>query len=318
MTREATASTEGALRSLALLRERVAAIPDAVAEALEDDAPAAARAAFPRPEGTLHVVGAGGSSGPATVLVACLRARGWLAEVCTPSRFVTEPPEGATCIVSQGMSPNARLALGRARGRTMLVTASDIAHEVVLRHGPRSENGMLVRVVGPVLATLAAMRFAGIAIDPALPDRIRGAPPAVPQQPFDHIVLIAAGAYAELVVGLRWKLLEALGYGDPPIYGVLQFAHGPFQQLFERRVLVVVLDRGTPAEEPLFARLSEMVVPERHVLLRLRATLPYPSCWFEHDAQLNALMLALLERAPRDLIDWPGKGRDAGLYGLDQ
>lgn len=293
-------------------------IPRAVAEALADDAPDRARRAFPRPEGMLHVVGAGGSGGPAGVLTACLRDRSWNVRACAPSQFATEPPDGAVCVVSQGMSPNARLALHHARGKTLLVTAVDTDHGVVLRHGPPSENGMLVRVVGPVLATLAAMRFAGVHVEASLVDHIRDARCECPDQAFDQIVIVTAGGYAELVHGLRWKLLEALGYGDPPIYGVLQFAHGPFQQLFERRVLVIVLDRGTPAEAPLFARLADMVVPDRHTVLRLRATLPAPLCWFEHDAQLNQLVLGLLERNPRDLIDWPGKGQDRGLYGLDR
>jgi hypothetical protein len=205
----------------------------------------------------------------------------------------------------------------------LVVTARepDTSHSVtVLKHGPPSESDMLVRVVGPALACLAVMRFAHIVDESSLseiPQAIAQTQFCPPSRPFDQIVLITAGDYLDVVHGLRWKLLETLVFGDPTVYDVLQFAHGPFQQMYERRILLVVLDRGTRGEEVLFGRLAQMVVPERHEILRLRATLPFPLCWFEHDALFNQLVLALLEKRPRDLIDWPGKGCDAQLYELD-
>lgn len=315
---------DGGTRSFELLKERIASIPEGMRQALADDGPLAMRDRFVRPHGELTLFGAGGSAGPARLLAASLRAAGWQVSLAAPSCFALDRRghEGALCVVSQGLSPNARLVLGRERGPTLLVTAVADAppSAEVLRHGPAAENDMLVRVVGPALASLAAVRFAGVADEAALaalPDAVAAARCAAPDGDFEHIVLITAGDYQDVVEGLRWKLLETLALGDPPIYDVLQFAHGPFQQLFDRRALVVVFDRGTLEEQSLFMRLGAMLVPERHALLRLRATLPFPLCWFEHDAQLNQLVLELLRRAPRDLIDWPGKGRDASLYGLD-
>ena len=253
------------------------------------------------------------------MLARSLAARGWPVAVVPPSRFAVDDPAHALCVVSQGLSPNARLALDGATGPTLLITAADADHGTVLRHGPAAENNMLVRVVGPVLATLAALRFAGLVDERALdavPQRSAVAHCDVPEARFDRLAIITAGDYCDLAHGFRWKLLETLGFGDPPVYDVLQFAHGPFQQLYHERVLLIVLDRGTPREQPLFARLREMVVPERHTTLRLTATLPAPLCWFEHDALLNHVVLELLRRHPRDLINWPGKGRDQSLYGL--
>ena len=316
MTRGIRRTTD---RSRALLTERVRSIPDAVRAALSDSRPAAARQQFGAP-GPVSIVGAGGSAGPARMLAACLPN----ARVVPPSQMLlSDPPDGRMVVISQGLSPNARLALSRARGRTMLITAADETPadaDVVLRHGPETENGMLVRVVGPVLASLASIRFADVALEEelgALPKRIEQASCEVPSD-FDHIAFVTAGDYLDLCHGLRWKILETLGYGDAPIYDVLQFAHGPFQQLFDRRVLLIVVDRGTAAERRLYDRLGAMVAQAaQHTIVRLTSSLLFPLCWFEHDAQLNQLVLELLRRSPRDLIDWRGKGLDDQLYGLD-
>jgi creatinine amidohydrolase len=312
---------DGEVRSLELLRERIASIPAELQSALEDDAPLRAQERFGRPQ-RLTIAGAGGSMGPALILGACLEETGWNVRVDPPSAFVLRRTEGALCVVSQGISPNARLALRRGGSPKLLITASSTDEQaVVIRHGPASESGMLVRVVGPALATLAAIRFSGVVEERALaslPARVAEAECSVPDVDFERVVIIAAGDYTELVQGLRWKLIETLGYGDPPVYGVLQFAHGPFQQVFDERILCLVLDRGIPEEQALFDRLGHILVPERHHLLRLRASLPSPLCWFEHDAMVNALVLQMLERQPRDLIDWPGKSRDRALYELDE
>ncbi len=322
---------DGPSQSYALLTERIASIPDRLREALEDDAPVLAREGFPRPEVPLTVVGAGGSSGPAGLLAACLNRAGWLTRVRPLSQFALDARglDAPLAVVSQGLSPNARLVLARGRARTLLVTAAATSTKLtgdaltVVRHGPASEPGLLVRVVGPVLASLAAVRFAGLFEDRELcrlPAAVMAATAACPtvDGPFDLIALVTAGDYHELAHGLRWKLLETLGFGDPPVYDVLQFVHGPYQQLYDRRALLLVLDCGTPEEERLYAGLSDMLVPDRHTLLRLRATLPAPLCWFEHDAQLNRLVLALSKSNPRDLVNWSGKHRDQGLYGIER
>jgi hypothetical protein len=44
--------------------------------------------------------------------------------------------------------------------------------------------------------------------------------------------------------------------------------------------------------------------------------LPAPLSFFQHTAQLDALLFAQLERTPRDLFDWPGRHGDAALYAV--
>ena len=325
-------SIDGSDRSLELLSERVASIPAEVTRALESDAAQQARASFPKTAEPLAIVGAGGSSGPATFLAACLERQDWRTRLLPPSCFAfADSPFGSPlCVVSQGMSPNAQIALRLASEPPLLITAvKDPAVACVpLRHGPDSERELLVRVVGPALACLAAVRFSELASDDelgVLPSAIHAAAKnkAVSDEnaalfesgPYDHVVLITADSYRDVMAGLRWKLLETLCFGDPTTYDVLQFAHGPFQQMYNARTLLLVLDKGSAREDDLFSRLQEMV-PDHHLLLRLRATLPFPLCWFEHDALLNQLVLSLMRRNPRDLISWAGKGLDRHLYEL--
>ena len=53
-------------------------------------------------------------------------------------------------------------------------------------------------------------------------------------------------------------------------------------------------------------------------MLALPSRLPGPLALLEHDATMNALLGRALERHPRDLGSWPGKGKDVALYELDE
>jgi creatinine amidohydrolase len=274
--------------------------------------------------------GAGGSEGPARVLTALLGQGGIAARFVPLSTFATgalsPPAKTALVVFSQDLSPNARLALS-CRDRfnaTLVVGAREAAPLTHVAHGPTDESGMLVRVVGPALATLAAMRIAAAAAAGAsslssafacVPDLVAAIATEAPRAPLTPpLALVTAGSHGALVHGLRWKLLEALGVPDPPVWDVLQVAHGPFQQFYHQPMTLLALEHE--GEAALFDRLASMLVPERHRLVRLRAQAPTPLSWFEHDALLNQAVLATLAAAPRDLIEWPGKGRDEALYAL--
>lgn len=324
----------GGARSLALLRDRVGRIPDGIARDL-------ARA-LPPLGSTLSrarrftATGTGGSEGPAQAFVAALQERGIAARFRPLSSFALDHErEGALVVFSQGMSPNARLALRHAGPDTVLVTALDELGEgpgyealraaagrgaLICPHGPSDEHGLLVRIEGPTRATLVGLRLAEVLAPRSappvdLPARARRAFDAAAPALGQHAVaLVTAGDAGPLAQGLRWKLLEALGIPDPPIWDVLQVAHGPLQQFYDTRATLLAVEGCD--EAPLFDRLGAALVRERHELRRLTATLPHPWGWFEHDAQINAVVLATLTRRPRDLIDWPGKGRDGSLYEL--
>ena len=258
-------------------------------------------------------------------------------------------------LFSQSLSPNARLAVaccddfahallftsvppdaGAARddAKGVAFAALGLGARVVVLP-PADESRLFLRIVGPAVATLGAVLLCtdmGRALTrplfEALPDlpalmeaalgRVaEGVAAVAAEPPFSRIALVTAGGYGEYCHGLRWKLLEGLGVPEPPLWDVLQVVHGPFQQFHDERLLVCTLESAArPAERPLFDRLAKVLVAGRHHLLRLEAEGEPPLAWFEHDAMLNGLLLALLAKRPRDLVDWPGKGADAALYEL--
>jgi hypothetical protein len=312
----------GATRSYEMLTQRVATISGELRSAIARDL-----AIDDIDVDNWWVTGAGGSEGPARVFVAALTAAGSCARFVPLSSFAgTVAPGDAVglAIFSQGLSPNATLSLG-VRDRfasTLLFSASACDGVQLVAHGPAEEPGMLVRVVGPALATLAAIRAAAaiakhdIDLQPLLDVIDAGLNGPVPAPVNGPVALVTAGAHANMAHGLRWKLLEALGTPDPPIWDVLQVAHGPFQQFYDGPMTLITVEHTS--ERALFDRLASILVDGRHRLIRLCARLPSPLSWFEHDAQLNQIVLATLREQPRDLIDWPGKGFDAALYGLSK
>ncbi len=135
-------------------------------------------------------------------------------------------------------------------------------------------------------------------------------------QPELPLALVTSGGYGELCLGLRWKFLEGVGLNQPVVWDVLQVAHGPLQQTFQRPLLWCVLSRGQcPTEQALLTRLQAML-PPHHVLLHLPAAMPGPLALFEHDLACNALVLSILRGRDWNLLDWPGRQNDGPLYAL--
>jgi hypothetical protein len=250
--------------------------------------------------------------------------------------------EGQTLVLlSQELSPNATLALTRAKEfqQAVLLTSleADDARLAGFRaHGglvwtlpPKNERGLLARVEGPMAAAFALARlglegagrqlplplhglptFVAGAIEAGL-ELARGWPLEVTRAP-----LVATGWYARCLELLTWTWMEALWVEPPPAWDVLQLAHGPWQQRFAEAGPWLALTRpDDPAE--LWRRLEEML-PPRQALVRLPATLTGPLALFEHLGFIQGLLAGLLLRAPRDLAAWPGKGTDGPLYELKQ
>lgn len=336
---------------LAVLERRLAALPRHLGEAL-----AAVEEELPAAPGRVWVTGGGMSEGPARLLAALLTELGHCAEVVPLSEFAApalERPGDTLVLFSQGLAPNARFPLvhlGAFRHRVIVTSvrpdpeapagdarrllaeaARQGARVVVLP--PEDESGMLLRVVGPAIAGLAAAllcqglaRAAGrgdwrevlAGVAGIYEEALAGRPePLLVGGEAAPIALVASGRYANACYGLRWKLLEGLLVADPPIWDALQVAHGPLPSFYERRQVIVALERAGAAHEgPLLDRLGEALVPERHRLVRLPSGLPGALAWFEHDARLDALLVATLRARPVDLCDWPGRGRDGVLYGI--
>lgn len=321
---------------LALLASRVAALPAVLAETHArplpdlDDLRTARR---------WITTGVGGSEGPARVFAAALReGHGPCASFVPLSRLACDDlalDGAALAVFSQGLSPNARIALGRNDfGAALLVTALDrdaldaagVRPDLALvHHAPAREDRLLVRVAGPAAATLVALRLADAlrgAPSPhasEVPDAVRDAlaEPAPRLDPALPVALLGCDLGMDLLHGLRWKWLEAFRRSDASVWDALGFAHGPLQLTAERPTNLVLLPRDDAREQALFTRLTTLLAGEGHRVLRLGARLPGAWSFFEHDARWAAVVLATLRAHPRELLHWPLQGRDDALYGLD-
>jgi hypothetical protein len=334
--------------SLALLRQRCAEVPDALVRQL--DGPVEPPYWTPS---RVVVTGAGLAEGPARLLARLLVQQLAVAARFVPlSAFVAQqaPAADQLIICSQRLSPNARLAMARVHdyADALLLTsqpdeASDaeeqraligwrMAGGQVAALALEPERGMLLRVVGPAVSSLAAIQLvaqwakqAGQTLDwplSAIPDAARGgfaagqrvteqiAPQALLYGP---LALITTGEYGELCHGLRWKLLEGLWRDVPPVFDALQFAHGPLQSLYHRAATLLALTQ--PGDDALMERLSQ-TLPPHHQLIALPSALPSPLSLFAHSAALDALLCHALSQTLRDLSRWPGQGQDGPLYGL--
>ncbi len=363
-----TDRTQGAELTRQILAARAAEVPRLLGDLL------AQRPHFRGFEGAagarVVTTGVGCSEGPARLLATLLGGLGIRARFTPLSSFVgreqaaSEPggaarercgagllasargdavlhaPAGDLLVVfSQGLSPNATLALGAAGhyARSLLLTSlaeTDSRLSAYVAAGlevvtlpPREEEGLLLRVQGPAVASLAACLVAEqlaadesewpradaslVAAVGAARSRVT-APDSWPEGPF---ALLTSGDHGALYRGLTSTLVEGLLVPEPPLWDLLSVAHGPFQQFYDHPITLLAL---TSPETPswLLDRLSEILVPGRHTLLRLDATLPNHLALLEHQAQLAALLLEGLRRRPRDLARWPGQGCDGPLYGL--
>jgi creatinine amidohydrolase len=338
-----------------LLEARVRSLPDALRTGAADTH-VPTRAAS---SDGIVTTGIGSSAAHARFLAQVLSDRlAGRARYVTPSALLEPAPPYAAAqtlvVVSQGLSPNARLLLeGRSVWRhVVLLTAAseDTARRtgdvskaaflaalrdtgVEIRRFPMGEDEYttLVRVVGPMAGYWCALRFADaltgedpIDVEPvcdalaAAPARLAAALPAFdPAWLEAQLALLVTGTYGELVQNLRHKVLEGMLLPEPPVWDVLQMAHGPFQQAHDRHATFLALTRADAAhEDALLARLEAMLDPARHRLLRLPATLPGPLAVFEHEALLNELLLRYVAARTIDQTRWPGRGRDAPLYAL--
>jgi creatinine amidohydrolase len=255
------------------------------------------------------------------------------------SSFVSEDVKAqgeSLVLVSQGLSPNARLALARAGefARVLLVTAKscDEARAAGLPWSAtcwtlplEAEEGFLTRVQGPLASALAVLRLGWHGAGRAPPDELASLPEAVSAAltrglelakdwPLEvrRAPLLATGWYARCLELFAWAWMETWWVEPPPAWDVLQTAHGPWQQWSTRPETLLALER--PDDVPgLWPRLKAMLSPVQR-LVPLPATLPAPWAWFEHAAQVLGLLVGVLERSPVDLSQWPGRGGDAPLY----
>ena len=223
------------------------------------------------------VVGVGGSEGPARLMVEVLSDRGVVAHQRTVSSFLGErgPAAGSRGLVvfSQGLSPHARMVLGRLApyAHCVVVTTRDepeVRAQVpermqrnltVLKHLPLSESDSLLRVVGPAAAALLAVRVAfelagGSALELselrcALTEAVKWYEPTAtdvmeqglgPDSSWSGVIAgtnptfcLAAAQDLPAAHQLMWKWQEAIYQVLPPTLDLLAFVHGPFQSIYD-------------------------------------------------------------------------------------
>jgi hypothetical protein len=309
--------------SLSLLLRRLDELPSAL---VESDA-----VRLPRSLGPTTTTGIGGSEAPARLLAETLLSRGVPARFLPLSVFALDPPSGESLVVfSQGLSPNARLSIAAAPRfssryvMTSVAPSGGNALDAFLEAGftpvlvpPREERGLLVRVVGPVVAALVALRWGGVEITGAEAAEAYRRGRARHGAVIEPSAMVLAGVSTEGAHLFRWRVLETLLIGDLPTWDVLQIAHGPLQAFHDGDFALLAFEHARSAM--LVDRLAAALSPERHRMQRLRAEAPSAACaLFELVGALDACLLATLRVRPRELRLSRFAGIDAPLYGLDR
>jgi len=262
---------------------------------------------------------------------------------------------GKTLVVfSQGVSPNAQIALRRRHdfSHTVLFTASSPAAALAAGKKDRAallqsfldkgnelvefplaeEYTTLIRFVGPMAGYLACLQFtaqlAGCRfrvppatellplLDTKAPADLVSAMKRTASRFAQGFNLVTAAPISDFAQNLACKFMEGVFWPCPPISDFLQFAHGPFQQMTAHPHPTLILQGGSPVEAELVGRSLAMLrnVGLDAFVLRVDAS-PILSI-FGFEAALNHLTYELMTHLGIDQVNWPGKGRDDLLYGF--
>ena len=280
--------------------------------------------------------------------------------ICQPlSAFVDPSAHSAwrnkTLVVfSQGLSPNAQIALQRRRefAHTILFTATtpEVARQAhkperarmlqnlveaggeLVRFPLSEEYSTLIRFVGPMCGYLAALQFVarldGCSFAPPRPEQVLppldSAPPPElvaamqdhPQRFAQGFNLLVSAPVSDYAQNLSCKFMEGVFWQAPLISDILQFAHGPFQQMTAHPHPVVILHSTSPAEDELVHRSQAMLAGVGVRAWVLPVDAPPLLAIFGFEAAFNRLVLKLMQHYQTDQLNWPGKGRDDLLYGF--
>jgi hypothetical protein len=249
-------------------------------------------------------------------------------------------------VFSQGLCPNARLAIDRApqQATRVLITAATESEEttrarqlgwLVCAHEPVDEGSLLVRLDGPLAAMATghalvesvamvkggplsrAALDAGAAFASGMDVGMRAAEQCSSSQLDCVCGAIAAGRSLSTHEGLAWAWMEATLRAPIALWDALGFAHGPLQAIYEREAVLLGFERDGDEERALFDRVESVLARERHTLVRLKVPQRGEAAVFAHAGAVWGLLLSLLSARPRDLRTWPAKGRDGALYEVD-
>ncbi len=305
------------------------------------------------------VTGTGSSEAHARYLAMLFNLYSDRSAAYLPLSGFVEPAPGAfagkTLIVfSQGVSPNAQIALRRRREFAHLVLFSSTTPAAALAAGKpdraallqglldeghelvefplAEEYTTLIRFVGPLAGYLAALQFAAQFAD------CRAAPPnavllaglvaaLAPRDLLDAMVrlpsawsggfnIVTAAPISDFSQNLACKFMEGVYWPCPPISDFLQFAHGPFQQMNAAPKPVIFLQGGGAAEAEMVDRSVRMLQEVGLAAFVIRVDAPPLYSIFGYEAALNDLVFRVMRHLRCNQVEWPGKGRDDLLYGF--
>ncbi len=300
--------------------------------------------------GNTVVTGVGGSTGPARIFASLLVERlGRAARFVPLSVFFSDKPPASQTLVlfSQGLSPNAQLALAHHSSfesvvvftsASMQTGGGQILKDVESRGGtivtlpPTDEPGTLLRVVGPAVATLSACLVVETACSNGDPHRVlegmafalrsaeeralKAAEHVASQVLDGQVAMVSVGVDPALLHGYQWKWLEGLRVAEPFGWDLLEVAHGPIQSIQPPFPTVPVIVFAHLGQEALLERLRRVIAPAGHPIIVLQSALPAPFSFIDHDAQLNAILMRVLWDRPRDLRVQASSANDGPLYEL--
>ncbi len=342
-----------------LLARRLEAIPDLLAEMAR--APLGRVAAGTLTGRAFLVTGTGSSEAHARFLVHLLNRHARRPAEFMPLSGFCDLPAGTgrgrvLVVISQGLSPNAQVAVdrypdfdhtvvftsttaeGAARAgkadRAERVRALEAAGVEFVRSPLEEEYATLVRFVGPMAVYLRIHQFARQLAAELLPPLDPGellaclatrAPDEVVERfatgadDFRRGFYLLAGApLCEFAQNLAYKFLEGVFWSAPVIWDYLQFAHGPYQEVTLQPRPVVLLERPGTIEGDLAERTRRMLAAAGVPCIDLRARTTGPLAIFEYEALFNDLVFRLITRLGVNQREWPSKGRDDPLYGFSR
>ncbi len=278
------------------------------------------------------------------------------------SAFLKDAPRNARhaglVVFSQGLSPNAAIALQYHRhfAHTVLFTAplaalqaeadidrSQLIESLIQSHcvtfvpvGEDTERGLLLRVVGPAAAYIAAIEWLHCtyplgpklirktSLETCLQQALQAALPLPAEDFLIHaqqkgILIIGAAPEIEYAQNLAYKLTEGLNIPHVRIQEALGFAHGPFHSMRGNPAnspLVILLAHTEEKNKALLSRVQSLLTHCNTPIFSLTTDLPEPYRILAYELTLNQWVLKIIEAIGLNLRQWPGKGEDLPLYDL--
>jgi hypothetical protein len=269
-------------------------------------------------------------------------------------KSVKAPEKKTLVIFSQGLSPNAQIALAYSSQfhQTVLFTSTTIegankagklgavkilqqlldGGNEIIYFPIENEYRVLIRLIGPLAGYLACLQFLENFSPNCLPEcdpqkiltslenaslQVKDAPiQAILSEGHKGIKILNTYPFCEFGQNLAYKFLEGLYWPMPAIWDYLQFSHGPFQQCFLDKSSIIILHGNTPTEADYLKRALKMLNLRSGSIWIVKSELPVCYRILEYEMVLNHFLIQACISLKINQIDWPGKGFESSLYDM--